>query len=327
MSYQGSPFSAPYGQDDYEMDDDNDEYLEEDREVDDQDESDEDTEEASETDMGKSEEYTEIKEQVYQDKLASLKKQLQQLKDGTHPEYNRKLKRLEVQYKERLRLNIIYRDYLTDWVERDYILEKKAAVKEFEEKKIDLKENLLTDMEEKRKMIESDRHTMELTGDSMEVKPVMTRKLRRRPNDPVPEKVEKRRKPPPAQVNYLLDEKEIDSDLKAISRGKVLTTMRKSAVVPPYSAVNLPTQHIPPPLDVPLVETRIEDGKLLYERRWFHRGQSVYVEGKDLPRFAANISAIGTEAIWVKKVSDGSKVRIYTSQLCRGKISIKRRAS
>lgn len=66
-------------------------------------------------------------------------------------------------------MNIIYRDYLTEWVERDYILEKKAAAKEFEEKKIDLKENLLTDMEEKRKMIESDRHTMELTGDSMEV--------------------------------------------------------------------------------------------------------------------------------------------------------------
>lgn len=48
-------------------------------------------------------------------------------------------------------------------------MEKKAAGKEFEEKKVDLKENLLTDMEEKRKMIESDRHTMELTGDSMEV--------------------------------------------------------------------------------------------------------------------------------------------------------------
>ena len=70
----------------------------------------------------------------------------------------------------RLRLNAINREYLTEWVERDYILEKKAAAKEFEEKKIDLKENLLTDMEEKRKIIESDRHTMELTGDSMEVK-------------------------------------------------------------------------------------------------------------------------------------------------------------
>lgn len=39
---------------------------------------------------------------MYQDKLASLKKQLQQLNDGTHPEYNRKLKRLETQYRERL---------------------------------------------------------------------------------------------------------------------------------------------------------------------------------------------------------------------------------
>lgn len=328
MSYQDLSFSAVYDrQDDYELDEDNEEYMEEDRDIDDQDESDEDTEEASETDMGKSEEYTEIKEQMYQDKLASLKKQLQQLKEGTHPEYNRKLKRLEAQYKERLRLNVIYRDYLTEWVERDYILEKKAAVKEFDEKKIDLKENLLTDMEEKRKMIESDRHTMELTGDSMEVKPVMTRKLRRRPNDPVPEKVEKRRKPPPAQLNYLLDDKEIESDLKAISRGKVLTTVRKPVVLPHYNAVNIPSQHIPQSPETPLVETRIEDGKLLYERRWFHRGQPVYVEGKDLSRFAANISAIGTEAIWVKKVSDSSKVRIYTSQLSRGKISIKRRAS
>ncbi|XP_015430960.1 PREDICTED: sin3 histone deacetylase corepressor complex component SDS3 isoform X3 [Dufourea novaeangliae] len=317
MSYQDSPFSTMYGQDDYDIDEDNEEYLEDDREADEQDESDEDTEEASETDLGKSEEYTEIKEQVYQDKLASLKKQLQQLKDGTHPEYNRKLKRLEAQYKERLRLNIIYRDYLTEWVERDYILEKKAAVKEFEEKKVDLKANLLSDMEEKRKMIQSDLHTMELTGDSMEVKPVMTRKLRRRPNDPVPEKVEKRRKPPPAQLNYLLDEKEIESDLKAISR----------AVIPHYNTVNMPSQHISPTSETPLVETRIEDGKLLHERRWFHRGQPVYVEGKDLTRFAANISAIGTEAIWVKKVSDGSKVRIYISQLSRGKISIKRRAS
>lgn len=67
-------------------------------------------------------------------------------------------------------MNVIHRDYLTEWVERDYILEKKAAAKEFDEKKIDLKDNLLTDMEDKRKMIESDRHTMELTGDSMEVK-------------------------------------------------------------------------------------------------------------------------------------------------------------
>ncbi|XP_058800507.1 sin3 histone deacetylase corepressor complex component SDS3 isoform X1 [Phymastichus coffea] len=325
--YQDSSYSALYSQEDFDMDDENDDYLEDDRDLDDQDESDEDTEEASETDMGKSEKYTEIKEQIYQDKLSSYKKQLQQLKDGTHPEYNRKVKRLEAQYRERLRLNIIYKDYLTECVERDYILDKKAAVKEFEEKKSDLKENLIADIEEKRKLIESDRYSMELTGDSTEVKPVMTRKLRRRPNDPVPEKVEKRRKPPPAQLNYLLDEKEIENDLKAISRGKVLTTVRKSVVMQHYTTANIGNQHISIPNDTALVETRIEDGKLLYERRWFHRGQPVYVEGKDIVRFAANISAIGTEAIWVKKVSDNTKVRIYVTQLSRGKMFLKRRAS
>ncbi|XP_063973867.1 sin3 histone deacetylase corepressor complex component SDS3 isoform X3 [Diachasmimorpha longicaudata] len=327
MSYQGSPFSARYGPEDYELDEDNDEYLDDERDVEDPDETDEDTEEASETDMGKSEEYTEIKEQIYQDKLGNLKKQLQQLKDNIHPEYNKKVKRLEAQYHERLRLNEIYRDYLIDWAEKDYKLEQKAAAKEYEEKKVDLKENLLADMEEKRKMIESDRQTMELAGDSTEVKPVMTRKLRRRPNDPVPEKVEKRRKVLQVQVNYLLDEKEVENDLKAISRGKVMTAVRKQVVMPHYNPVNIPASHIPQLSDGPLVETKIEDGKLLYERRWYHRGQPIYVEGKDLSKFAAHISAIGTEAIWVKKVSDASKVRIFTAQLSRGKVSIKRRAS
>lgn len=94
---------------------------------------------------------------MYQDKLASLKKQLQQLKDETHPEYIRRVKKLEHQFKERLRLNAIYRDYLEECVEKEYISEKKAAAKELEEKKIEIRENLLTDLEEKRKTIEAER--------------------------------------------------------------------------------------------------------------------------------------------------------------------------
>lgn len=42
MSYQDSPFSTMYDrQDDYDLDEDNEEYLEEDRDAEDQDESDE----------------------------------------------------------------------------------------------------------------------------------------------------------------------------------------------------------------------------------------------------------------------------------------------
>lgn len=55
----------------------------------------------------------------------------------------------------------------------------------------------------------------------------MTRKLRRRPNEPVPEKVEKRRKPPPATLHYILEDKEIELDLKAINRAKTSAAVRK----------------------------------------------------------------------------------------------------
>lgn len=98
-----------------------------------------------------------------------LKKKLQQLNDGTHHEYNKKVRKLEYQYKERLRLNVLYRDFMIDCVEKEYVQERKAAAREFEEKKSDLKENLISDLEDKKKTIESERYTMELTGDSMEV--------------------------------------------------------------------------------------------------------------------------------------------------------------
>lgn len=43
-------------------------------------------------------------------------------------------------------------------------------------------------------------------------------------------------------------------------------------------------------VDIPVIETRIEDGKLLYEKRWYHRGQSVFVEGNTLIFFISNLN-------------------------------------
>lgn len=46
---------------------------------------------------------------------------------------------------------------------------------------------MLAEFEDRSKLIESERRSMELTNDSMEViKPTVTRKLRRRPNEPPP---------------------------------------------------------------------------------------------------------------------------------------------
>uniref|UniRef100_UPI00358DD963 sin3 histone deacetylase corepressor complex component SDS3 isoform X3 n=1 Tax=Myxine glutinosa TaxID=7769 RepID=UPI00358DD963 len=188
--------------------------------------SDEDTEDASETDMAKREDgnYVEMKEQMFQDKVISLKKQVQQLQEGTLLEYQKRMKRLDQQYKERIRHAEIFVILETEQVERRHVQDKHAAVKEFDDKKVELKDNLIAELEEKRKMIENERLTMELTGDSMEVKAVMTRKLRRRPNDPIP-LPDKRRKPTPSQLNYALTEEQVCEDLKCMIKGKSLKSL------------------------------------------------------------------------------------------------------
>lgn len=237
---------------------------------------------------------------MYQDKLANFKNQLEQLKNNTHPEYIRRVRKLELQYNERLRVNTIYREFSIECVEREFITEKKAVMKEYDEKRADLKENLISDFEEKRKSIEAERYNMELTGDSTEAKPTVTRKLRRRPNDPIPMTAEKRRKPTVSQLVYQLDEKEIDNDLKMITRGKTMTPVRPPSVgsngMSPLGPITIASS-LPPTESYSMVETKIEDGKLLYERRWFHRGQPVYIEGKDLTRFAATILSIANDGV------------------------------
>lgn len=114
-------------------------------------------------------------------------------------------------------------------MEKDYINEKRAAVKELDEKKVELRQSLLSDMEDKRKVIESERLSMELSGDSTETKPAMTRKLRRRPHDPAPLPDKRRGKSAihSSNINMILDEKDIETDLKAINRPKLGQLIRK----------------------------------------------------------------------------------------------------
>ncbi|KFO23786.1 Sin3 histone deacetylase corepressor complex component SDS3 [Fukomys damarensis] len=250
-----------------------------------------DTEDASETDLAKhDEDYVEMKEQMYQDKLASLKRQLQQLQEGwcvidsvskyflnvkhevcftslweqlkiycTLQEYQKRMKKLDQQYKERIRNAELFLQLETEQVERNYIKEKKAAVKEFEDKKVELKENLIAELEEKKKMIENEKLTMELTGAS------------------------------PSSPEHL-----------------------------PATPAESPAQRL---------EARIEDGKLYYDKRWYHKSQAIYLESKDNQKLSCVISSVGANEIWVRKTSDSTKMRIYLGQLQRGLFVIRRRSA
>ena len=150
---------------------------------------------------------------------------------------------------------------------------------------------------------------------------------------------EKRRKPMQlSSLTYLLDDSDVIDDLKIINKNKAFSVsiicdkievrfspqfsfhlqMNKTHSQSSTSSAggSSPSYHR---------DTRIEDGKLFYDKRCFKRGQSIQVE-KSGEKFAGLISAIGTEAIWVRRTSDSTKIRIYLTQLSKGKYVLKRRA-
>ena len=311
-----------------------------------------------------SQEFTEMKEQMYQVKLSHLKRQLELLNEGKLPEYIRKFRRLETTYRERMRISEVIHELEKDMVEQDFINEKRSAAREFEEQKVFLRDQLISELEDKQRMIETERHNMELTGDSTELKPINTRKLRRRPNegshgnngygDKRGRGMESGRGATAGKqpgninnLNYLLQDQEVNEDLKIINKNKAYSSVNRSnsgsgTGIGSQAGSSLATGGCvggsssgstmsAPGLCTSSVgsyhrDCRIEEGKLFYEKRWFRRGQSVQVEGPKGEKFPAMISAIGGEAVWIRNSSNGTKMRVYLSQLTKGKYIFKRKA-
>ncbi|NXN19976.1 SDS3 deacetylase, partial [Indicator maculatus] len=248
---------------------------------------------------------------MYQDKLASLKRQLQQLQEGTLQEYQKRMKKLDQQYKERIR----NAGRLKIQLQKSYFLCALCR-----------KLLLLTPF-----LLALSALQLHCFADSMEVKPIMTRKLRRRPNDPVPIP-DKRRKPAPdilserhwRALNYLLTDEQIMEDLRTLNKVGVAACLFLSSASP-SSPEHLPATPAESPAQ--RFEARIEDGKLYYDKRWYHKSQAIYLESKENTKISCVISSVGANEIWVRKTSDSTKMRIYLGQLQRGVFVIRRRSA
>merc|ERR1712156_1226108 len=65
-------------------------------------------------------EFTEMKEQMYQDKLADLKRQLAKLNDGTLPEWQKKLRKLDTAYRERVSIMMLLKTLKLKWLSKSF---------------------------------------------------------------------------------------------------------------------------------------------------------------------------------------------------------------
>ena len=287
--------------------------------------SDEDTEDASETDMATlEEEISEMKEQMYQEKIKELKGKLEELRNKTLPQYVQHVEELKRHKEEWIRMAYAFKEYEIHEIEKEYEREKRQAKEDFEEKKSELKEIIISELSEKKKTIENEKSTLELTSGvasilPMEVKPVVTRKLRRRPNEPPPV-TEKKRKTTTAQLNFLLSDEAIAMDLKKISKHFKPAGEEKVAVK------TIKPEKCDPSEFPDGSDAKIKDDKLYFNEEWYESGDPIYLDSKDGERFNAQIHSISsTREIWIKKLTEGTRLKIYVGHLQRGKYSFERR--
>lgn len=288
--------------------------------------SDEDTEDASETDMATlEEEISEMKEKMCQEKIKELKKKLEELENRTLPEYLMKLEELNKQKEDWIRLAYAYKTFEEKEIEREYEREKKTAKQEFERKRNELKEVLVSELGEKKRLIESEKSALELTGSvssilPMEVKPPVTRKLRRRPNEPLPV-AEKKRKTPTAQLNYLLNEDQVTADIKKLNKHRVSHDDEKPIIKPLVKPEKCDPSEFPDGSD-----SKIKDEQLYFNNDWYQAGDPIYLNSRDGERFNAQIHSINSNReIWIKKLTEGTRLKIFVGHLQRGKYAIERR--
>lgn len=289
--------------------------------------SDEDTEDASETDMVKQEEeYTEIKEQVYQDQLANLKQQLELHMMGSHPDFLKGCKELQKALKDRQLHIEVQKKLELERVEREYEEEIKAIHEDYEKSSVQLKQNLIGNLEKERRLVDVEYTTLDLSSDSLEAKQqqeqsTSTRKLRSRTNDP-PSNSNKKKKEALPLLNFLLDDDDIDHDLKQMKIKPFPQHKERSCRSPMAPVTPGPNENS----NTTSSEIKVQDGKLYYNRKWYCRGQSIYVEEKgSRSKTSAVISSINSSELWIKKTSENSKIKITVSQLQKGEYAVSKR--
>lgn len=266
---------------------------------------------------------------------------------GTNAEYSRQIASLERKRVEQIRIAECYKEFQIRSAENAFLAEKAEAEKEFEAKKLETYEQMLAALTEKRRQLEEEKSSLDLSAELTDGRGAVTRN-RRRLREPEKPQPEKRRKtvvvPSPILVD-MLKEQDILDDLAVIRRalghrpagppreiggarafvgtsaGAVAVTdgapagsgaVERIAGVAPSSAAADDSQH--------QVAYLAKESALLYDGIRYERGYKIRIDCKDGPCNGV-ISAINATEVWIRK-DDGAKTKLYLTQLRLGRYSI-----
>ncbi|XP_037541658.1 breast cancer metastasis-suppressor 1-like protein-A isoform X1 [Nematolebias whitei] len=283
--------------------------------------------------------FTDLKEQLYKERLSQMEIKLQEVMAGCAQEYLEPLANLQENMQIRtkvagelapfssLHLYIwsslstkrllvvvgvsagIYRELCLESVKNKYECEIQAACQHWESEKLLLFDTVQSELEEKIRRLEEDRHSIDITSELWN-DGLHTRKNKKKdPFCPV-----KKKKPVVVSgpyIVYMLQDLDILEDWTAIRKAMASLGPHRVKVDAPAAKTDR-YHHV----------ARSEDGRLFYDNQWYCRGQTICINRKDESPTSAIITTVNNDEVWFKRL-DGTKSKLYVSQLQKGKYTIK----
>ncbi|XP_034084320.1 breast cancer metastasis-suppressor 1-like protein-A isoform X1 [Gymnodraco acuticeps] len=253
--------------------------------------------------------FTDLKEQLYKERLSQVDIKLQEVMAGCAQEYLEPLANLQENMQIRTKVAGIYRELCLDSVKNKYECEIQAACQHWESEKLLLFDTVQSELEEKIRRLEEDRHSIDITSELWNDGLHSRKNKKKDPFCPV-----KKKKPVVVSgpyIVYMLQDLDILEDWTAIR--KAMASLGPHRVKVDVPAVKPDRHHH---------VARFEEGRLFYDNQWYCRGQAICINRKDEYPASAIITTINNDEVWFKRL-DGTKSKLYISQLQKGKYTIK----
>ncbi|KAG2457845.1 BRM1L protein, partial [Polypterus senegalus] len=111
--------------------------------------------------------FTDLKDQLYKERLSQVDAKLQEVIAGKAPEYLEPLATLQENMQIRTKVAGIYRELCLESVKNKYDCEIQAALQHCESEKLLLYDTVQSELEEKIRRLEEDRHSIDITSASI----------------------------------------------------------------------------------------------------------------------------------------------------------------
>ncbi|XP_038823649.1 breast cancer metastasis-suppressor 1-like protein-A [Salvelinus namaycush] len=253
--------------------------------------------------------FGDLKDQLYKERLSQVDAKLQEVIAGKASEYLDPLASLQENMQIRTKVAGIYRELCIESVKNKYDCEIQAAFQHWESEKLLLFDTVQSELVEKIRRLEEDRHSIDITSELWKDELHSRKNKRKDPFSP-----DKKKKPVAVSgpyIVYMLQDLDILEDWTAIRKAVATLGPHRGKTDVPTNK-NERYQH----------NARSEEGKLSYDGEWYCRGQTICIDKKDEFPTRAIITTINHDEVWFKRL-DGSKSKLYISQLQKGKYTIK----